>query len=211
VPVPHRLLIPAVGLALFGFIPLVLYLFVGHPEPLWLSLGLGVLLMFGHRFLARPYMRWARPQRCLWCGRVPPREPEERLSVTAGGGGFEAVCCPGHAGRAARFFAFVDAWRWPLRVGIFVPLLFLLGSLAVVATGRGAPVELATNLFRLSVGLTVNLAAWGWLAVRSAPETARVPFPVHNFYLLGVSWLLWVFRVIGVWWIWMGVSGLLAG
>jgi hypothetical protein len=210
--VSRRILVPAVGLLLFGFIPLVLYLYVGHPEPLWLSLVAGVLVMLGHRFLARPYMRWARPQRCLWCGRVPPREPAERLPVEAGGGGFEAVCCQGHAVRAARFFAFVDDWRWPLRIGIFLPLLFLLGSLVADAAGReAAPVELATDLFRLAVGLTVNLAAWGWLAVRRAPETARVPFPVHNFYLLGVHALLWVFRVIGVWWIWMGARGLLGG
>lgn len=209
----QRYLVAAVGLLLFAFIPLVLYLYVGHPEPIALSLVLGLALMLGHRFLARPYMRWARPQRCLWCGRVPPREPVERLAITAGGGDFETVCCRGHAGRAARFFAFADAWRWPLRLGIFVPLALLLGALGQAALGYAPtpPLADATDLLRLSVGVTVNLAAWGWLAVGQVPETARVPFPVHNFYLLGVSWLLWVFRVIGVWWIWLGVRGLLGG
>jgi hypothetical protein len=70
------------------------------------------------------------------------------------------------------------------------------------------PLDAATDLFRLAVGLTVNLAAWGWLAARPA-RPARVPFPVHNFFLLGVGPLLWVFRLVGLWWIWKGAAGLL--
>jgi len=33
-----------------------------------------------------------------------------------------------------------------------------------------------------------------------------VPFPVHNFFLLGIRNLLWVFRLIGLWWLWRGLA-----
>jgi hypothetical protein len=209
-----RLRIAATGVALFLFIPLVLWLYVGHPEPVAVSATAGVALMLGHRLLARPYMHRVREVKCLWCNRVPPRggsEGAERLALETAGGTVEARCCPGHGAPAARFFAFVDAWRRVLRAGIFVPLLLLLAALAATAAGAGAKVPLAaaTDVFRLAVGISVNLAAWGYLAAAPA-RPARVPFPVHNFFLLGLRPLLWIFRLVGLWWIWKGAAGLLA-
>ena len=96
-----------------------------------------------------------------------------------------------------------------LRAGIFVPLLLLLAALAGAALGREAPLPAATALFRLVIGVTVNVAAFGYLpmppVVPGRLPTA-VPFPVHNFFLLGVRNLLWVFRLVGIWWIWQGLS-----
>jgi len=213
---PRRGRVLAAGVALFLFIPLVLYLFVVHPAPVAASALAGVVLMLGHRLLARPYMRWVRGAKCLWCNRVPPRgggggggaAAAETLSLRTAGGPLEARCCSGHGDPVARFFAFVDAWRWVLRVGIFLPLLLLLAALAATAAGLDARLAAVTDVFRLSVGLTVNLAAWGYLTARPA-RPARVPFPVHNFFLLGVWPLLWIFRLVGVWWIWKGAGGLL--
>ncbi len=199
------------GLLLFLFIPLVLFLFVVHPEPLGLSLGAGVVLMIGHRRLARPYMMRSLPVKCLWCNRLLAEGgPSETLELQTGGGPLTARCCPGHRPPAARFFAWLDALRWPLRAGIFVPLLLLLGTLALAAFGQDAPLPplpplpIVTAWFKLLIGVTVNLAALGPLVrrERSAPE---VPFPAHNFFLLGVRNLLWVFRLVGVWWIWQGL------
>jgi hypothetical protein len=193
------------GLLLFLFIPLVLFLFVVHPEPLGLSLAAGVVLMVGHRRLARPYMLRVLPVKCLWCNRLLAEgAPSETLELNTGGGPLAARCCPGHRQPAARFFAWLDALRWPLRAGIFVPLLLLLGTLAFAAFGQDAPLSGVTAWFKLLVGVTVNLAALGPLVGRekSAPV---VPFPVHNFFLLGVRNLLWIFRLVGVWWIWRGL------
>jgi hypothetical protein len=204
--------LPATGILLFLFIPLVLFLFVGHPEPVGWSLAAGVALMLGHRFLARPYMRWALPAQCLWCNRrLAPEDASARLELATGGGVLAARCCPAHREPAARFFRWVDRWRWPLRLGIFVPLLWLLGALAATALGRIVALPAVTSLFRLVVGLTVNVAALGPLlgpqdAASPAPsQPIAVAFPVHNFFLLGVRALLWVFRLIGVWWIVLGV------
>jgi hypothetical protein len=194
------------GVLLFLFIPLVLFLYVRHPEPVGASLIGGVVLMVGHRLLARPYMERVLPLKCVWCNRVLPSEGGGKtLELLSGERTIQARCCPGHRPPAAKFFAFLESWRWPLRLGIFLPLLLLLGTLAATAFGREAPVEDVTALFRLVVGITVNVAAFGYLfAEGRSPVT--VPFPVHNFFLLGVRNLLWVFRLIGIWWIWQGLS-----
>ena len=195
------------GLLLFLFIPLVLFLFVRHPAPVGVSLAAGVVLMLGHRFLARPYMGRALAAKCLWCNRAlsSGAAGSEPLELATGAGPLTARCCPEHRAPAARFFAFLDTWRLALRAGIFLPLLLLLLSLAAVAGGRSdLPLPGITAVFKLAVGLTVNLAALGPLVGREK-GTPTVPFPVHNFFLLGVRNLLWIFRLVGIWWIVQGV------
>lgn len=210
---PRPLRLQAAGVILFLFIPLVLFLFVRHPAPLWLALAGGVVLMIGHRRLARPYMERVLPWKCVWCNRVLPRAD---VSGTASGSSLleletgryvlSARCCTAHRDPAARFFSFVQAWRWPLRLGIFVPLLLLLLALLATALGQPVPLPAATALFQLVVGLTVNTAALGYLFLPPRPVPIPVPFPVHNFFLLGVRILLWIFRLVGIWWIWKGLS-----
>lgn len=203
---PNRILVYVTGVLLFLFIPVVLFLYVRHPEPVGVSLVAGVVLMIGHRFLARPYMARVLPVKCVWCNRVAFRGPEDSmLELRTGGGTIQARCCPEHRKPAAKFFTFLYAWRWPLRLGIFLPLLYLLFALAMDALGRPAPVNSATQSFKLLVGITVNVAAFGYLAVRERSPLS-VPFPVHNFFLLGVRNLLWIFRLVGLWWIWQGLS-----
>ena len=200
----NRWLAHGIGVLLFLFIPLVLFLFVRHPEPVGLSLTGGVVLIVAHRFLARPYMERVLAVKCLWCNRVPPRTPVE-LELRSGARKLAARCCAEHRQPAAKFFSFLHAWRWPLRLGIFLPLLFLLTALAASAAGQPAPVPIATTWFKLVVGVTVNVAALGYFLAREH-SPLEVPFPVHNFFLLGVRNLLWIFRLVGLWWIWQGVS-----
>ena len=201
---PNRLAIYATGVLLFLFIPAVLFLFVRHPEPVGLSLAGGVALIVVHRFLARPYMERVLAVKCLWCNRVPPRTPVE-LELRSGARKVAAHCCAEHRQPAAKFFSFLHAWRWPLRLGIFLPLLFLLTALAASAAGQPAPVPIATTWFKLVVGVTVNVAALGYFFAREHSPFV-VPLPAHNFFLLGVRNLLWIFRLVGLWWIWQGVS-----
>lgn len=195
----------ALGLLLFLFIPAVLFLFVRHPAPLWLSLAGGVALMVGHRRLARPYFRRALARKCVWCNRTLPAAAEA-LALTQRSETFAARACPGHRAPAAKFFAFLGRFRLPLALGIFVPLLALLATLAAAAAGQKVPLPAVTAFFQLAIGLTVNAAA---LAYRFTPESPAgaalpVPFPVHNFFLLGVRTLLWIFRLVGLWWIFVG-------
>jgi hypothetical protein len=135
--------VQATGVLLFLFIPLVLFLFVRHPEPVGANLAAGVLLMLGHRFLARPYMERSLPVKCVWCNRVLPPGEGDTLDLRARERSIQSRCCSGHREPAAKLFSFLAAWRWPLRIGIFVPLLILLGTLAAAVFGRQAPVESA--------------------------------------------------------------------
>lgn len=206
VPPPSPLRLQILGVLLFLFIPVVLFLYVRHPEPVGLSLAAGVILMIGHRRLGRPYMRRALPWKCVWCNQVLLEEGGESLEMRAGAETLHARCCPGHRQPAARYFTFLQAWRWPLRLGIFIPLLALLVALAAAAFGREiVPLPTVTAFFQLVIGITVNLAAFGYLLIRERSPVA-VPFPVHNFFLLGVRALLWIFRLVGIWWIWKGLS-----
>lgn len=214
------------GIALFAFIPLVLYLFVGHPEPHLVSLGAGVVLMLAHRVPARAYMRRAARRKCLWSnhgledsleGSVEGRDAEH-VTLRTAGGEVEARVLRRHARDLRRFFTFAHRARLPLRAGIFLPLLALLGTLGAAGFGAAGPgvvsqatLATVTDAFRLVIGLTVNVAAWGWYAVRQPDEAPRVPFPVHNFFLLGVRALLWILRLVGIWWIVAGAAGLLGG
>lgn len=197
----------ATGLALFLFIPLVLYLFVAHPEPHAASLAGGVALMLGHRFLARPFMERVRGSRCIWCARVlDAGAARAAVLVTEGDGGGDFVACPGHAGPAQRFFAWLDRHRLPLRLGIALPLLALLAALAGAAAGAPGALAAATDLFRLAIGVTVNVAALG-PSLGAATAAPRAAFPLHNFTLLGVRNLLWILRLVGLWWIVAGGAG----
>lgn len=193
-----------VGVALFLFIPLVLFLLVAHPAPISASLAAGVALMLGHRFLARPYMRRVLDAKCLWCNRLATAaEGTVEFPLRAGAETLIARACPAHRPPLARFFGFLDAARWPLRLGIFVPLLVLVGALAAAAAGEEARLPAATAFFKLAIGVTVNVAALGALLGR-ARRLPAVPFPAHNFFLLGVRNLLWILRLVGVWWIFQG-------
>ena len=196
------------GLALFLFIPVVLFLFVAHPEPVAASLLAGIAIMAAHRFVARPYMLAASARKCLWCNRAPAVEAE-RLAVPAGGAMVEAAVCARHRDPAARFLAFLGRWALPLRIGILLPLALLLAALAASAAGRAVPLPRVVAAFQLAVGLTVCAAAFGYRAAPAEPPS-RLPFPAHNFFLLGIRNLLWVFRIVGLWWIWRGATALLA-
>jgi len=201
--------IHANGLLLFLFIPVVLFLFVRHPQPVAGSLALGVALMLGHRFLARPFMERVRTVRCIWCAHVlADGEAHTAVEVKTSGGPVPFTACTAHAVPAGRFFAWLDRWRLPLRLGIGVPLVLLLVALSLTAAGLDGRATLATEVFRLIVGCTVEVAALGSL-LGTTGGTPSAAFPLHNFTLLGVRNLLWIFRLVGIWWIVGGAAALL--
>lgn len=199
----------ALGVGLFLFIPVVLFLFVRHPEPIGASLLAGVALMLGHRFLARPYAERVRGAKCVWCNRwLDETDAVERLNVREGAAERTFAACARHVEPARRLFVWLDRFRLPLRAGIGLPLVALLAALAAAALGRTAPLATATELFRFVIGITVNVAAWGPLVPAPPGVAPRAPFPLHNFSLLGARAILWILRLVGVWWIVAGARAL---
>jgi hypothetical protein len=189
------------GLLLFAFIPLVLFLFLRQPLGAGPSVVVGAIIMFSHRFLAAPWMARHATERCLWCGRaIASGGP---ITVTASGRAWTlAVCGPTHRSLAARFLTFVANARAPIAIGIFVPLVLLLGSSLAAAAGR--PIfahEWNAWQFRVIVAFTVFCSSFAYRTVRIPSGTLAFPFPLHNFFLLGIRNTLWVFRVVGLWWL----------
>jgi hypothetical protein len=213
------------GLALFAFIPLVLFLLLRQPlGPGW-SVLLGLAIMFGHRFVAAPWAAKYADVRCLWCGRAGVGAPRP-ISVTAGRRTWHVLACSdAHADRVARFLRFVDRRRLPIAVSIFLPLAWLIvASLAAAAGHPLLPHATSALIFRLVVALTVVSVSFAYTAApvwigpfvarrglelkpagppdgRPDNSPLRCPFPLHNLFLLGIGNMLWVFRVVGIWWI----------
>ncbi len=214
---PGRLFAQGLGFFLFLFIPVVLFLFVRHPLPIGASLAAGLVLIVAHRAVARPWAARVRGAKCLWCNRMlTDANQAVDLELHAGAERLAARTCPEHRLPAAKFFSWLDRAKAPLRLGIFLPLLALLVALAAAAFGYDEKLPLATAIFQLVVGLTVNIGAWGaWGAWGYLGQDERaplsVPFPAHNFFLLGVRTLLWIFRGVGIWWIWVGARAIFAG
>jgi hypothetical protein len=195
-------MVAAQGILLFLFIPLVLFLLIRQPAgPGW-SVAIGLAIMFGHRFLAAPWMAKFADVRCLWCGRVGAGRT---VPVIASGREWHMTACSeSHATRVARFLGFLFRFRVLIGLGVFLPLGWLI--IASLAAAAGWPLLAhATNalVFRVVVAATVVSASTApFVVAPSAPEARlRCPFPLHNLFLLGIRNVLWVFRLVGAWWL----------
>lgn len=188
------------GIALFAFVPFVLGLFLLQPLGPALSVACGLGVMIGHRAVAAPWAARHARERCLWCGR--PAAAGDDVPVTGAAGSLPFVACnAAHAEAARRFFAFTYRYRAPLGVGIFVPLLVLLGGTTLRVLGiELIPHAVNALLFRVIVATTVVTASLAYAASPPA-EMPRSAFPVHNLFLLGIRNTLWVFRLVGGWWL----------
>jgi hypothetical protein len=202
----------ALGLLLFLPVPVVLLLFTRQPLGALVSIGVGVGLVLTHRLYARPYALARASRRCLWCGGeargdASPLALEEPLGRTEW-----RACAGAHRDRLARTLGWAARHRRFLGVGILGTLAAFL--LLALAAAFDLPAWLreadAVALFRLGVAVTV--LPFGWLAAKRGPAegpSGRLPFPVHIQALVGTVWVLWLFRLVGLWWLAAGLAHLL--
>jgi hypothetical protein len=232
-------LIALQGIVLFLFIPLVLFLYLRQPLGPVLSIVVGVVIMFGHRFVAAPWMARHATERCLWCGRLmaqgSARGNDADVAQCVGGAtqgdaarGFSpasvtfpvfsggrrqtvAACSWRHRDDAGRFLTFVARYRAPIAIGILVPLFVLLVGTLTFAAGRPLLAqEWSTWQFKTIVAFTVVVTSFAYRTVVRPVEPLRSPFPLHNLFLLGIRNTLWVFRLVGAWWLVAGIIRLTA-
>jgi hypothetical protein len=190
------------GLLLFLPVPAVLVLFTWQPLGTWASLGLGAALMATHRLYARPFALARASRRCLWCGEPAGEGPPVDLDEPLGRTSWRACGSP-HASRLARTLGWAAGHSRFLSVGILGTLALFLGLAVVAALGRPAWLEPADAVAFFRLGIALTVLPLGWLAPenRSGPSGGRLPFPVHIQALLGTLWVLWLFRLVGLWWL----------
>ena len=192
-----------IGILLFLFIPFVLFLFLRYPFGIRWSFALAIVLMFLHRFAAIPFMDQYRSQRCFWCGRTA--RPRIALEVNAGKPLLFEFCKDACVSQSRRFFDFCESKKWILRAGIFIPLLWYIGSMLLSSFGVFSfPAEWNNFIFRFFIACTVVSISFLY-KTGNETERPRFPFPIHNLFLLGARNTLIVFRIVGVWWILAGI------
>lgn len=193
------------GLALFLFIPLVLWLLLAQPGPDLVALLLGVAIMFAHRFLAAPFVDKYLDRRCIWSGEEIA--PGCGYKITSSGvtrtfNSYNDVV----RDQTARFFTFAQKFAWPLRIAILAPLSFYLVMEILRAAGVNATSHTVNLIvFQGLVGLTTLTTFIAYRFVKPIPHMkgpVLFPFPAHNVALLGIFWTLLVFGTVGAWWIW---------
>jgi hypothetical protein len=189
------------GFLLFAFIPFVLVLFLRQPLGPVPSVVLGLAVMLGHRVVAGPWAQRHARERCAWCAGEIRRGVG--LSVKSGAASWAlAACSERHASLTARVVSLTRRWRAPIAAAIFAPLALLVGGTLAAAAGWPILSRDAVALqFRLVVALAVVSASLGYRALREPDDPLVCPFPLHNLLLLGIRQTLWVFRVVGAWWI----------
>lgn len=192
------------GLLLFLPVPAVLYLFTQAPFGPLISLVTGVVLMASHRVYARPFALARAGRRCLWCGGAADG-PELAVDEPPGSTRWRA-CSEPHATAARGFLGWAGAHRGFVKAGILGTLAAFL-ALAAAATARPSGAVRyadAVGLFRLGIAATVlPLSILGARGRDGLP--LRTPFPVHIQALIGTTAVLWLFRLVGVAWLALGI------
>jgi hypothetical protein len=203
------------GVLLFLPVPIVLVLFTWQPFGAWASLGLGVAVMLTHRLYARPFALARAGTRCLWCGGPAGEGPQVDLHEPLGHTSWRACGVP-HASLLVRTLGWAVRRARFLAVGILGTLALFLAFAVAASLGRPAWLEPADAVAFFRLGIALTVLPLGWLAPESRPGPSRglgpvsgplegprgrLPFPVHIQALLGTLWVLWLFRLVGLWWL----------
>jgi len=187
------------GVLLFIFIPIVLFLFLQHPFGVPESVVAGILIIIGHRFVARPFFLRNARRRCFWCGRTS--NPRVSIEVEAGTPVTVELCNPLCKEKGKRFFDFCDRYKFLIRAGIFLPLISYITLLLLTHYGViSFDAEWNKFIFRFYIAVTVVTVSLAYTQGRT-DQNAKFPFPIHNLFLIGAKNTLLVFRFVGIWWI----------
>jgi hypothetical protein len=196
------------GLLLFLPVPLVLWLFTRAPLGLAPSLGLGAALVVTHRFYARPYARRRAQARCLWCGGPAASGPSVQAAEPLGITTWRA-CGPPHARRLEGVLAWAGRHAGFLRLGILGTLVAFLPGALLADRGRLGPLTAADAVAFFRAGVALTVLPLGWLsspADSPSPEPPRLPFPLHIQALVGTLTVVWLFRLVGLLWLGLGLG-----
>ncbi|OGF65204.1 MAG: hypothetical protein A2Y62_17725 [Candidatus Fischerbacteria bacterium RBG_13_37_8] len=189
------------GLLLFLFIPVTLVLFLLFPFGVLISVLLGLGIMFFHRLIARPYMKYYHAKKCLWCNAPFKNASSLKINVEEGKNVQEFNSCSEKCKRGVQnFFRFTGAYRHMIKWGILIPLAgYLVIALLVSFEILALDMQWVKNSFKAIIAILVVSVSF-FYRVGGAAELV-FPLPVHNLLLLGIRNTLWIFRIVGIWWL----------
>jgi hypothetical protein len=197
-----------IGILLFLPVPLVLWLFTRAPLGPWPSEALGVAIVLTHPLYARAFARRAAPHRCLWCAAAAAAGPELTVHEPLGTTAWRA-CSASHRDRLRSFFGWAGRHRTAVRFGILGTLAVFLVAAPLASRGRLGPLTHADLRALFQVGIAATVLPLAVFGPRDRPEEApRPPFPVHVPALIGTAAALWLFRLVGLVWLGLGLTHL---
>jgi hypothetical protein len=197
-----------VGLVLFLPVPLVLWLFTRMPLGPFSSLTLGLFLVTTHSLYARAFALSRASLRCLWCGGPARLGREIQIAEPPGLTRWRA-CRDEHLSPLTRTLAFTGRHASFLRVGILGSLGVFLVASFLAAGGLVARPILGDARAALRLGVAATVLPLGWAGPREREPGSGpwvVPFPVHIQALVGTCTVVWLFRLVGIAWLVLGVS-----
>jgi hypothetical protein len=100
------------------------------------------------------------------------------------------------------FARLVASGRLVLFALIILPVLIYLGNALLAIAGYGMlSLDIARATFKIPIAAAVVSLSLAWPLGSRLTRGPAIDFPVHNLSLLGVSSTLWVFRIVGLFWL----------
>jgi hypothetical protein len=113
-----------------------------------------------------------------------------------------------HAERVSRVLGWAEALARFLRLGILGTLAIFLVGAPFAAYGRLGPLTPADLVAFFRLGIAMTVLPMSLLAPRGPEPPAAAlaaPFPVHIQALIGTAAVLWLFRLVGLAWLALGI------
>lgn len=190
------------GLLLFSFIPMTLYIMLVLPFGIIMSLLIAIMMIALHRFIARPYLMNHKMHKCFWCNKVSEKMYDYDIEIFQGQSRFNFKACREVCYKELNnFFSFTGAYGGIVKWSILIPLiLYFIGTLFLATGYYQWDIKWNKAFFKGMIALSVILISF----VYKIPVKSKVlsfPLPIHNLSLLGIRNTVWIFRLVGAWWI----------
>ena len=80
-------------------------------------------------------------------------------------------------------------------------MVYLANALLTIAGHGFMSIDTARAAFKIPIAVAVVSLSFAWPLGWKLARAPAIDFPAHNFSLLGVTWTLWVFRIVGLFWL----------